>query len=165
MKDWLHSVLKVVDYERGKVIGFLVALMVIAVIAGCPLQTKSPISGQSVTPAEWTSEIQKTEVSLGIEKAAIEQKMAAYNANVQLLADQDEAMAAEYTKQAEIRQKFFDLGSGLATSLITGGTVSWPQIFISLLAIGGVGVAAGGVYDSKRKNSVITTLKTTTPTA
>jgi len=163
MKDWLHSVLKVVDYERGKIAGFLVAACIIAVMAGCPLQTKSPISGQEVTPAEWTQEIQKTEVDLAVKKADIERQLAEYNAKVQLLADQDGAVAADFTEQAAIQKQFFDLAGGLATTLVTGGAVSWPSILTSLLAIGGVGVAAGGVYDSKRKNSVITTLKTTTP--
>jgi hypothetical protein len=164
MKDWLHSALKVVDYERGKIVGFLIAIAIIAGMAGCPLQTKSPISGNEVTPAEWVVEVQKTEVALGIEKADIERNLAAYNAKVKLLADQDEAIAAEYAKQAEIQQKFFELAGGVATTLVTGGAVAWPEILTSLLAIGGVGVAAGGMYDSKRKNAVIAAEKAKTTT-
>lgn len=165
MKDYLHKFLKVVDYERGKIAGLLVALLVIALMTGCPLQTKSPISGNTVTPAEWVVEIQNTEVALGIEKADIESHLAAYNAKVKLLVDQQGAVAEEYAKQAEIRQKFFDLAGGVASVLVTGGAVSWPEVLTSLLAIGGVTVAAGGMYDSKRKNAIIAEEKAKVPAA
>lgn len=165
MKDWLHSVLKIVDYERGKIAGILVAIVVVAVMAGCPLTTKSPLSGATVTPAEWVIEVQKAEVDLGVQKAEIEKAMALYDAKVKLLADQGEVMAEEYARQAEMRQKFFDLAGGVATTLVTGGAISWAEILTSVLAIGSIGVAAGGVYDSKRKNAVIAAEKAKVPTS
>ena len=48
MKDFLHKILKTVDYERGKVIGILLAVALFAFIYGCQVKIPSPISGNEV---------------------------------------------------------------------------------------------------------------------
>jgi hypothetical protein len=155
MKDWIHSILKTIDYERGKVMGVLIALITIAVIAGCPLQTKSPISGGTVTPTEWVIEVQREDAKLSEQAAEIERARAAYNAQIVLLNDQDEAVAAEFNRQAALRQKILDTVGGVVTTMVSGGVVDWSSILTSGLALGGIGLGVGGIYDSKRKNAVI----------
>jgi hypothetical protein len=165
MKDWLHGLLKVVDYERGKVVGFLLAILVVASIIGCPIQTRSPISGNLVTENQWVIEVQDTEQELILEKADIEAHLTAYNAMVKLLADQEEAVAADFAEKAAIQQKVLEIVGGVATTLASGGAVAWPGVLSSIIALGSMGLAAGGMYDSKRKNAIIAEEKAKVPTA
>ena len=155
MKDWLHSILKVVDYERGKIAGFFIALLIVVSLYGCAVTTTSPISGDIVTPDGWQSEVQKADAALTIERADIESRMDAYNAKVELLAAQDASAIDAFIAKENLRKGFIDLAGGVATTLVTGGTVAWPSVLSSIIALGSVGLATGGMYDSVRKNKVI----------
>ncbi|MBN1125274.1 MAG: hypothetical protein JXA82_09715 [Sedimentisphaerales bacterium] len=49
----------------------------------------------------------------------------------------------------------------MAVTAASGGTVTWPAVLSSLIALAGIGTAVGGVVDSARKNRIIAEAKTT----
>lgn len=153
--DLFNKALKFIDHERYKIFGLLTGIMVAVWMYGCTPTVTSPLSKESVTRQEWAVEVQDAEAALAQERANIEAAQVAYNSKVQLLATRGESVEKEFIKKEEFRKGFIDLAGGVAVTLASGGTVAWPGVVSSLVALLGVGLAAGGVVDSNRKNKII----------
>lgn len=160
--DVLHKVLKMLDYERGKFIGVIIGVVIIISLVGCDLQVKSPISGDKVTRTEFKAEVVNVESLLENERLDIEKAQQAYNKKVALLNDQTQTAENKFIEAEKFRDGFVKIASGAAMTIASGGTLSTPEILISLLTLAGIGGTIGGVYDSSRKNNIIAKTKATT---
>lgn len=165
MKDWLHGALKVVDYERGKVFGVLLAIVIVVVMVGCDVQVASPFSGEKVTRDQFRIEKIGAEGTLETQRYEIERLQADYNRRVALHNEQVGAAEAKFVEAEKFRDGFFEIASGALLSLATGGSVDTAQVLMSLLMLGGIGGTVGGMYDSNRKNKLIEAKEQPTATA
>lgn len=151
--DLLNKILKFIDHERGKVIGIILAVVIVLGAWGCDIKLQSPLTGKKVTQELFNVEVMsaKAKIDAVMTQAGID--MAA------LLANQD-ITNEEFAKWNELRNGLFDIGAGVVTTIATGGAVNPTQVIASLVGVGGILGAAGGWYDSKRKNAVIEKNKT-----
>ena len=152
MNDLLHKILKFVDHERGKLVGLVLAVVIVLGAYGCEMKLDSPFSGNKVTQ-------QQFEVEVKTASAKLEAQVSLLNIEIEELHANAEITNEEFAKWQELKEKGFEILGGVVTSATTGGGVNIPQIAASLLALAGIGSAAGGWYDSNRKNKVIEKVK------
>ncbi|MBN2591594.1 MAG: hypothetical protein JXA96_17140 [Sedimentisphaerales bacterium] len=154
MKDWLHSILKVIDHERGKVIALILAVAIVFGVWGCEIKLTSPISDKKVTIEQFETEVQA-------KKIEFESKLNLINADMQQLLSNADITKAQFAKWQDFKTQAFDILAGVVTTAAGGGQVNIAQVVASLVGLGGVGMAVGGLYDSKRKNDIIDKTKST----
>ena len=147
--DLLNSVLKFIDHERGKVFGLLVAVVIVMGVWGCERKLMSPLTGNKVTQEQFNIEVVSAKAKIEAIVTQAENDMKA------LLANQD-ITNEEFAKWQELKAGIFDIGAGIVTTMTTGEVVNFGQVAASLVGLSSLGMAAGGWYDSKRKNDVIT---------
>ncbi|MCK9497846.1 MAG: hypothetical protein M0Q27_03440 [Candidatus Colwellbacteria bacterium] len=152
MKDFWHEWVKVLDYERGKIAGLALGLILAVVLVGCDVTIQSPISGQTVTQSEYTIEAMEAQADIESLLSEAEKKAA-------LLAQKNQLAQEEFEIKQARRDGIAQLLASLAIGAAGGEAVSVPVLINSLLLLGGLGGAAGGVYDAYRKNQTITALK------
>jgi hypothetical protein len=152
MKDWLHSILKVVDHERGKVIAIILAVAIVFGAWGCEIKLTSPISDKKVTLEQFEAEVQA-------KKVEFDSKLNLINAEMQQFLTNAEITQQDFAKWEEFKTQAFDILAGVVTTVTGGGQVNVAQVVASLIGLGGVGMAVGSLYDSNRKNKVIETEK------
>jgi len=155
MKDVTHGVLKLVDHERYKLLGLAIGVAIVLSIIGCDVAIRSPFTGKKVTRPEFKLEAVAMEQDLAVSRMKIEQAQLAYNSQVELYNEQQDTGEEAFVKKETLQKGFLDIAGGLATTLATGGTVNPATILMSVLTLGGVGTAVGGVVDAARKNKVI----------
>jgi hypothetical protein len=162
MKDWLHGALKILDHERGKLVGLAVGVLIIASIVGCDVKVRSPFTGESVTRDEFTMEVMTARDDLDLERLGLEQAQFAFNKKIKLHNEQKRIGEEAFVEKEKFQQGFIEIAAGAVTTLATGGQLNMAQILMSVMALGGVGTAIGGVVDSARKNKVINNHKNNT---
>jgi hypothetical protein len=160
MRDYWHSFMKFLDYERGKVLGAIAAIALIGSMVGCEVAVPSPLSNSKVTRIQFTSEVTQAQTDLTTTKAKLDAQVAAYNAQVELLQKQIAAAEDAFGKAEQFRADLIEIAGGVATSLTAGTPIGWPAIIASLVGTMGVLGTAGGLYDSNRKNRIIAEAKT-----
>lgn len=146
--DLLNKLLKLIDHERGKVIGLVVAIAIVLCAWGCEVKLTSPFSNKKVTAQQFEAEIE-------FKKVEFENKLNSINAEMQQFLTNAEITQQDFTKWEEFKKGAFDLVAGIVTTVAGGGSVNTSQVIASLIGLGGIGMAAGGLYDSNRKNKVI----------
>lgn len=155
MKDTVHGTLKFVDHERYKLLGLLIGVAIVLSMVGCEIAIRSPFSGEKVTRQEFSLEAVAMEQDLAGARMQIEQAQLAYNSKVELYNEQKAAGQEQFEEKEKLQTGFIEILGGLATTLATGGQVNMASTLVSVLALGGIGTAVGGVVDSARKNKVI----------
>lgn len=155
MKDVTHSLLKTIDHERYKLLGLLIGVAIVLSMVGCDIAIRSPFSGEKVTRQEFKLEAVAAEQDLVSTRMHLEQAQLAYNNKVELYNEQKTAGQEQFEEKEKLQTGFIEVLGGLATTLATGGTVNTASVLMSVLALGGVGTAVGGVVDAARKNKVI----------
>ena len=156
MKDWLHSITKVIDHERGKVIALILAVLIVFGTWGCEIKLTSPISDKKVTAEQFEAEVQ-------VKKVEFDSKINLINAEMQQFLSNAKITEEQFAKWQEFKTQAFDILAGIVTTAAGGGTVNTAQVVASLVGLGGVGMAVGGLYDSNRKNKVIEKQKNKNP--
>ncbi len=132
MTDYLHSLTNWIDHNRGLVLSLILATSTTLWVTACEAFTLSPSgSGQKVN---W--------IQLAAEVDAFEARVLAAETDLR--------------NQDEIKAKFVEISSGIATSVI-GGTFNPTQLISSLVGVAGVAGSAGLFYDNRRKDKVIRT--------
>ena len=156
--DIWHKLLNWGDHNRFKLLGVILPLVLVIGMTSCEPQAPG-LRGEKVTPTEFRLEVVDADRALNIKIAehetagiALEQEVEAYNAQVAVT---EGAFAEKY----EFRRKVIEVAGGIATTLVTGGTINLGGIVTSLLALTAVGVATGSVLDGRRKDVVINNLK------
>jgi hypothetical protein len=146
--DLIHKFLKLIDHERGKIIGLIVSVTMVFCLYSCDVKLTSPISGEKVTAKQF-------ELETTAKKVEYESRLNLLQADMQKFVNSADITKEEFAKWEEFRQKSFNLLSGIVTTLAGGGTVNISQVVASIIGVGGVAVGVGGLYDSKRKNTII----------
>ena len=159
MKDWLHKLLKVVDYERGKVIGIILAIVIVFGMYGCEVEVQSLISGEKVTRAEFAKEVQAEKLKINEKVALIDKLQAEVALEAEALEENMEKTEQKFAAWEQLKQRVFEIGGGVIATIATGGKVNTTDLIMTLLAAAGIGGTVGGIYDSKRKNEKIITEK------
>ena len=159
MTDVWHKLIRWADRDRGKMIGVVLASMVVTGILGC-----RPMTGSILTPGE-----EVTSAQLASEAAVLNGGFANRAAKLQMMADELEAdrntvqqrlTAAQddIDHQYALRAQIVNAAGGLAVGIAEGGfsaatgTTAAVTIMTTLLA-------AGGWVDGRRKDRVIAELK------
>ena len=155
MKDVVHGSLKFMDHERYKLLGLCIGVAIVLSMVGCDVSIRSPFSGEKVTRQEFSLEAVAMEQDLAVAYMQIEQAQLAYNSKVELHNEQLTAGQEQFEKKEKLQTGFIEVLGGLATTLATGGQVNMASTLVSVLALGGIGTAVGGVVDAARKNKVI----------
>lgn len=155
MKDVVHGSLKFMDHERFKLLGLCIGVAIILSMVGCEIAIHSPFSGEKVSRQEFKLEAVAAEQDLASERMHLEQAQLAYNNKVELYNEQEAAGQEQFEEKEKLQTGFVEIFGGLATTLATGGQVNMASVLMSVLALGGVGTAVGGVVDAARKNKVI----------
>lgn len=155
MKDLLHDLLKGIDYERGKIFGALIGIVIVIAVVGCEVSIQSPITGEKVTRDDFKLEVLASESDLEQQRLDIEKLQVNYNKQAALHNEQVESAEAKFVEAEKFRDGFLELTSGAIITAMTGGSVDMAQLGVSILMLAGLGGTAGGIYDSARKNKVI----------
>ncbi len=155
MVDITHGLLKFVDHERYKLLGLLIGVAIVLLTVGCEVAIRSPFTGEKATRSEFKLEAVAIEQDLTVARLQIEQAQLAYNNKVELYNEQKTAGQEQFEEKERLQSGFIEVLGGLATTLATGGAVNPASVLMSVLALGGIGTAVGGVVDSTRKNKVI----------
>lgn len=159
MKDYLHSLLKFVDRERGKVFGILLAIGLAIMLVGCPAVVDSPFDGTSVDRTGLQTQILRSQFTLEEQKVAIDQAIVAYNAaatkhNAQVETAEEALLLAE-----QHQRQLIETLSGAVIGILSGDPIQPAQIAMNILTALGLGGTIGGIYDAHRKNKLIETLQ------
>jgi len=162
MNDFFSKLTKIVDHNRYTVISGIMAVIMIACLVGCEVQTASIINpGEKVTASGLSIEMAKIDGSLAKKKNAIDSAVADYNSEIKMLNDQIDAAQADLARQTEMRTNLFDLIGSTVTAAATGG-VTAPGLITTGLAMLGMFTGVGVVADNRRKDSKIKELKAPT---
>jgi len=148
MTDLWHKLMQWVDYNRGLVVGLVLALALSAWIAGCQPKAPSVLKpGESVTATELSAEIAEVQAQVATETSALAAKAEALNTKIDISVE-------EIARQQEQRRQLLEIGGG-AAQLIASGQATPASIIGSIIqAIALLGFG-GAVYDNRRKDRVI----------
>lgn len=148
MRDWLHSLLKLIDHERGKVIALILAVIIVLGVWGCEVKLASPFTGRKVTAKQFEAEVR-------FKKTEFETRLSLVNAEMQQFLANAEITQEQFVKWEELKKEGFDVLAGVVTTFAGGEQVNTAQVVASLVGLGGIFMAGGGLYDSNRKNKII----------
>ena len=165
MKDYLHTILQWIDYNRYKVLGVVLAIAITGWLYGCePKETSLIDPGKQVTYEQFQLEVVAETTGLNKKLAdyetmgvKLQEDVNAFNAVVVQTED-------NFAKQYEFRQKVIEFTGGIVTSALSGNPINIADTVatgITLLALlGGTGAYA----DKRRTDVVLKNLKQPTTT-
>ena len=161
--DVWHGLLNWVDHNRWKILGIVLTVGLIFGMTSCE-PSAAGLKGEKVTPAEFRFEVIQADKDISARIADYEAAGKALQAEVEALNQQIAETEDSFERQLEFKEKFIEIAGGIATSLVTGGTVDLASVVMSSLALLGILGGAGAIADSKRKDRVIKTLSEKPPT-
>lgn len=157
--DVIHNGMKWADYNRGTLLGLILAVLACVWLVGCPATTQSLIRpGETVDAPALEREIITQQAAFDVESAAIAQRIAEYNTNVDAFNAKIEAAATHLQEQYEQRAAIVETLGSLVGSIASGGFSPAAGIG-AVISLAGLGLAGGLGYDNIRKRKVIKTLK------
>jgi len=136
--DVLHKLLKVVDHDRWKVIGVVVALLVGVALVGCQSRTASVLTDEKVNRVQLQAEAMTLQARAEADAAQLA------------------AGFADLDKQDEMRRTAIEWFSGIAAAGVQG-TLSPTTAIAGLANLALLGLCGGSVVDGRRKDKVIAT--------
>ena len=154
----MHAVLKTVDYERGTVLGAMIAAAMLVWLYGCQSRTYSldadkAAAGQKVTRVELAQEIVLKEKDLAMKKAA-------YEAEAVAAVKMAENAVADLDRQDEMKRQLLATLSAVGTDALNGTLPTNPAgIATTVLGLVGTLVGGGALLDNRRKNRKIEEMK------
>ena len=163
MTDVWHNLMKFLDYERGKVIGLALALIIGFSIVGCDPKVSNPFDagGPDVTATELNLAAIQIEVGLQRELSEYEALGVQLDAKVTAYNAQLEIGETALVNATERQNKFIEIVGGLATTLLTGGTVNAAGVVATLVTLGIAGTGIGAIRDKRTANRIIAENKNT----
>lgn len=163
MSDTIHKVTKYISYNRGTVIGVLLAVLCMGAMCLFTFGCESRVASLDKPDAKVTRAEFRAEEVQAI--AGFERRRAVLVADADVLTGEVEAhnvlVEAGYnslTRQDELKANLLNLGVSTAVE-VAGGTFNPVSLIGGALGIFGLSVAAGKTYDNKRKDAKIAELK------
>jgi len=157
--DYLHKILKWIDYNRYKVLALVVVAGIMVYGIGCDSMTASPVKpDRKVTRPQFEAEALQVWTELQAEAIEIQAMLDKHNAKVEAHNQAIDAGRDDLDRQDQIKAKLFELGSSIVTGWASGGVPTASLVGTGITALG-VLFGTGAVLDSKRKDKVITESK------
>ncbi len=168
-KDIVHTTLKWMDHNRyavASVIAFVLAMAFVLHLTGCEATTAGLVNGDApkVTRSEFQRQALTGEKDLAVQRIELEAQMAAFNEEVKLLNQRIEAGQEDLAWQDAFKQQLLDTVGLVATSATEGTFNPAALVPIGIGLLGGA-LGMGTAADNRRKDHVITELKSPTATA
>ena len=168
MKDLMHNVLKAIDHNRytvAAIVVFIVTMGMAINLTGCQATTPALIDTQDGTAAKVTRSEFARQVIVGqkdftVRRIELEAQTAAFNEEVQAFNERIAAGQEDLLRQEQFKQQLLDTVGLIAASAAEGTFNPGALIPIGIGLLGGA-LGLGTAADNRRKDQVITTLKTT----
>ncbi len=158
-KDRLHDLLKFVDHNRYAVIGFMLAMILAAVMVGCQPMTASTLTpGEKITADGLAREVALSEADFATQQASIEAQVTSLNAKIAAYNAIATAAESDLARQIEMRTQIIQMigqaGVLAAEGALTPATVGGAAVqLLTALTAGGL------LLDNRRKDGVIDKVK------
>ena len=164
-KDIVHTTLKWIDHNRyavASVIAFLTAMVLVLNLTGCEATTAGLQNGDApkVSRSEFQRQALVGEKDLAVRRIELEAQMAAFNEEVNAFNQRVEAGQDDLARQDGFQQQLLDTVGLVATSAAEGAFNPAALVPIGIGLLGGA-LGLGTAADNRRKDKVITELKTT----
>lgn len=158
--DVIHTVAKFVDYNRGAVIGIVLAVVASVTLFGCQPTTGSLLEpDRQVDAGELEREVIIRTYDLADDAVAIQVALDNHNIEVEQFNELVEVANADLQRQYEQREQIVATLGGIATAAVEGAINPASIVGSVITLLTGLG-AVGFGYDSVRKARVIKALKT-----
>jgi hypothetical protein len=167
MKDRLHNVLKFVDHNRYTVTAaviFILMMGFVVSLTGCEAMTPGLAESKEgtspkVTRAEFVRQAMMGEKDIAIRRIELEAQLAAFNEEIKTFNVRVAAGQEDLLRQEEFKQRLLDT-VGLVAMSATEGTLNPAALVPIGIGLLGGALGLGTSADNRRKDKVITTLKT-----
>lgn len=160
MSDFLHSLLKQIDYGRYKVMAVILAVITMVYFYGCePTMDSISDPGKSVNYDQFQADV--TNLTSDMNKRVVDYNKLGEQLQLDITAFNQKVdyTQGRYEEKYEFREKLITAVAGVGGTLATGGTINIPEAISTaltlLLTYGGVGAIA----DKRRANAKILELK------
>ncbi len=170
-KDIVHNTLKWMDHNRyavASVIAFVLAMAFVLNMTGCEATTSGLTNGASpkVSRTEFARQALTGEKDLAVRRIELDAQIAAFNEEIKLFNQRVEAGQEDLARQDAFKQQLLDTVGLIAVSA-TEGTLNPAALLPIGIGLLGGALGLGTAADNRRKDQVITTLKTppSTPAA
>ena len=147
---------KAIEHNRYVAMFAVVYLVLLGWVIGCSPHTRSIVDGRAVDAVTFEQEASELGSRLQADIAAVNAEIESYTAQVEI-------GRVDLQQQAE-RRKLVVETIGSAIRDVASGNVDPLNATLSLLMFAGAGFGLSAGADNRRKDKVITTLKTDKPT-
>ena len=155
MQDFLHKMLKFVDYERYKVLAIVVLMAFMVWGSSCESETVSLLDpAVEVSRTAFQIEAVTAAGSLESDKAAAMLAVEEVNARILTLNKLVEQGLADLQKQDEIKAQLFEITGSVVTQWATGG-VPVEALVGTALTGGGLLLGIGAIGDKRRADALL----------
>ncbi|NLW85061.1 MAG: hypothetical protein GXY41_11770 [Phycisphaerae bacterium] len=163
-KDIVHNAFKWMDHNRyavASVIAFIVAMGFVLNLTGCEAMTHGLANGDTtkVTRTEFQRQALGGEKDLAVRRIELDAEIAAFNEEIKLFNQRVEAGQDDLARQEAFKQQLLDTVGLVAVSAAESTLNPAALIPIGIGLLGGA-LGIGTAADNRRKDQVITTLKT-----
>ncbi len=165
--DFVNRTLKWLDHNRWTVVSMVVFIFMMAAvtgISGCESTTASLKPGPEgqiakVTRDEFNLQVNEAQKDLAVERVQLDAEVSKFNREIEAFNQRVEAGIEDLDRQDEFRRELLDTAGLFAAEAAGAGInpVSLVPIAIGLL---GTSLGLGTSADNRRKDKVITELKT-----
>ncbi len=158
--DLFHKLAKLIDHNRGMVIGLLLTSLLATYLTGCQATTPSlRDASRQVTAAELRAEADALAVGLMQRKQSIELRLEAYNQEVEQFNYRLGDAAEDLNQKMQFRAQVVKTLGGLAVGAAEG-SINPLSAITAILGLLSAGSAMGLGVDNLRKDRLIKKLKT-----
>ena len=165
--DVMHKLTNWIDHNRYTVLSVLIFILMMTVVvslAGCEsvtlgLTAAADGTAAKVTRSEFERQVLAGEKDLAVRRIELDGLVAAFNEEVKTFNQRVEAGQEELARQDEFRQQIVDTIGLVATSATEGSLNPAALVPIGIGLLGGA-LGLGTSADNRRKDKVITNLKT-----
>lgn len=159
----MHTILKTIDYERGKIFGVLLGLVVALWVIGCQSTTPSIAgSGVQVTRTQLEQEATQKSADLLARRSLIESQARTLNSDIEAFNQAIETATQDLDRQDQFKVRIIETIGGIGLAL-ADGTFNPASVIGSVTQLALVGLGVGAGIDHLRKNRVIAQLKQSPP--
>lgn len=170
--DMLHKGFNWMDHNRYTVLSVAIFIAIMAAVmslSGCESMTPGLSLGAGgtavkVSRAEFERQALAGEKDLAVRRIELDGLVAQFNEEVKAFNDQVQAGLEDLKKQDEFRGQVLDTIGIVATGAVEGTLNPAALVPIGIGLLGGA-LGLGTSADNRRKDKVITSLKTTSATA